>query len=90
VGCRVRAAQATLLRVVCVDGLLVVDAGRRLPGRGASVHPDPRCVDLADTRRAFIRALRLAGALDATAVREHVLRGTARTVHPPDESRSTP
>ena len=87
-GCRARAAQATLLRVVCVDGLLVVDAGRRLPGRGASVHPDPRCVDLADTRRAFVRALRLAGPLDASPVREHLAAG-APPVHPPDESRST-
>ena len=87
-GCRVRAAQATLLRVVCVDGLLVVDAARRLAGRGASVHPDPRCVDLADTRRAFPRALRLAGPLDATPVREHLAAGTP-PVHPPDESRST-
>ena len=69
-GCRARAAQATLLRVVCVDGLLVVDVARRLAGRGASVHPDPRCIDLADTRRAFPRALRLAGPLDATAVRD--------------------
>lgn len=89
-GCRVRAAQATLLRVVCVDGLLVVDVGRRLPGRGASVHPDLRCVDLADTRRAFVRALRLARPPDARAVREHVRHGTARPDHPPDESRSTP
>ena len=87
-GCRVRAAQATLLRVVCVDGLLVVDAARRLAGRGASVHPDPRCVDLADTRRAFPRALRLAGPLDATPVREHLAAG-APPAHPPDESRST-
>ena len=86
-GCRARAAQATLLRVVCVDGLLVVDVARRLAGRGASVHPDPRCIDLADTRRAFPRALRLAGPLDATPVREHLAAVTP--AHPPDESRST-
>jgi hypothetical protein len=36
------------------------------------VHPDPRCVDLADKRRAFPRALRLPGPLDVTPVREHV------------------
>jgi predicted RNA-binding protein YlxR (DUF448 family) len=43
-----------------------------LPGRGASVHPDPRCVDLAEKRRAFPRALRLPGPLDLSAVRSHL------------------
>ena len=36
------------------------------------MHPDPQCVDLADKRRAFPRALRLPGPLDVTPVREHV------------------
>lgn len=73
VGCRGRAAKTILLRVVAgAGGVLTPDPGAVLPGRGASVHLDPRCVDLADTRRAFPRALRLPGPLDATAVREHV------------------
>ncbi len=76
VGCRGRAARAGLLRVVAVDGVLAVDPGRRLPGRGASVHPDLACVDLADKRRAFVRALRVAGTLDTTAVRSYVLHLT--------------
>ena len=89
-GCRVKAARAALLRVVAVDGHLVVDPHRRLPGRGASVHPDPHCIDLADRRRAVSRALRLDGPLDATPVREHVQpAGPAGPDHPPDESRST-
>ena len=79
VGCRVRADRASLLRVVVADGSLVVDPERRLPGRGASVHPDLACVDLADKRRAFVRALRAEGPLDASAVREHV-----RHTHPND------
>jgi hypothetical protein len=33
-----------------------------------------RCIDLAEKRRAFLRALRLAGPLDASAVRESVAR----------------
>ena len=66
VGCRERAARADLLRVVVVEDRLVPDPRRRLPGRGASVHPDPHCVDLAVRRRAFPRALRLPGPLDAT------------------------
>jgi predicted RNA-binding protein YlxR (DUF448 family) len=72
VGCRERAARADLLRVVAVGDRLVPDLRRRLPGRGASVHPDPRCVELADKRRAFPRALRLPGPLDASLVREAV------------------
>jgi len=60
------------LRVVVVDGNLVPDPRRRLPGRGASVHPDTACLDLADRRRAFSRALRVAGPLESTAVRDHV------------------
>jgi predicted RNA-binding protein YlxR (DUF448 family) len=73
----VRADRASLLRVVVVDGSLVVDPERRLPGRGASVHPDPACVDLADKRRAFPRALRVTGPLDVTPVRDHVRRRSA-------------
>jgi len=72
VGCRERSARAALLRVVAVGDRLVPDPGGRLPGRGASVHPDPRCVDLAEKRRAFPRALRLAGPLDLSLVRESV------------------
>ncbi len=72
VGCRAKAAKTDLLRVVVVEGALAPDPGASLPGRGASVHLDPRCVDLAEKRRAFPRALRLAGPLDVSAVREHV------------------
>ena len=72
VGCRVRAERASLLRVVVADGSLVVDPDRRLPGRGASVHRDLACVDLADKRRAFVRALRAEGPLDATPVRDYL------------------
>ena len=90
VGCRERAARADLLRVVAVEGRLVPDLARRLPGRGASVHPDLRCLDLAERRRAFVRALRLPGPLDAGAVRQAVqgqgagsTTGTTSTT-PPD------
>jgi predicted RNA-binding protein YlxR (DUF448 family) len=64
VGCRTRAAKVDLLRVVAVSGVLVVDRRGRLPGRGAHVHPDLRCVELAERRKAFPRALRQAGPLD--------------------------
>jgi hypothetical protein len=64
VGCRNRAAKIDLLRVVVVSGSLAVDTRGRLPGRGAYVHPDQACVDLAERRKAFPRALRHAGPLD--------------------------
>lgn len=48
------------------------DLRGRLPGRGASVHPDPACLDLAERRRAFPRALRTPGPLDASRVRRWV------------------
>ena len=69
VGCRQRAAAGELLRVVAVEGALVPDPSRRLPGRGAHVHPVVWCLDLAEKRRAFPRALRVPAPLDASAVR---------------------
>ena len=75
-GCRAKAPRATLLRVVAVGGDLVPDPASRLPGRGAWLHPDLLCLSVADKRRAFPRALRLAGPLDVGAVREHLAGGT--------------
>jgi hypothetical protein len=55
--------------VVARSGVLVPDERRVLPGRGAHLHRDPDCLELAERRRAFPRALRVTGPLDATAVR---------------------
>ncbi len=43
------------------------------------MHPDVTCFDLAVRRRAFTRAMRVAGELDPTAARDYVERmvGTA-------------
>lgn len=79
VGCRKRAPASELLRIVAVmdegDGAsgavrLVPDPRRRLPGRGAHLHPDPACLELAQRRRAFGRALRLSSVPDAGALAE--------------------
>ncbi|AXI79667.1 YlxR family protein [Peterkaempfera bronchialis] len=70
VGCRKRAAKHGLLRVVAVEGACVPDPRGTLPGRGAHLHPDPGCLDLAVRRRAFPRALRQEGPLDTTALRQ--------------------
>ncbi|HEV7657044.1 MAG TPA: YlxR family protein [Mycobacteriales bacterium] len=76
VGCRRRAVASELLRVVVVEGpaglRLEPDPRRRSPGRGASLHLDLGCLDLAERRRAFGRALRVPGSFDAASVREYV------------------
>ena len=58
VGCRRRASQDALLRVVAEGGTVAVDVRRRAPGRGAYLHPEASCVAAAVKRRAFARALR--------------------------------
>lgn len=65
VGCRSREAKTALLRCVVIDGVLTADPAARQPGRGAYVHPTSACLDLAVRRRAFVRALRHPGPLDA-------------------------
>ena len=65
VGCRTRAPRSTLLRVVAVESTLVPDERASMPGRGAWVHDTQECVDAAIRRRAFVRALRVSGPLDA-------------------------
>ena len=52
---------------------LVIDAGRRMPGRGAWLHPDPECLELASRRKAFLRALRHAGPLGESVLRRELL-----------------
>ena len=65
-----------------MDGVLIPDLRRRLPGRGAWLHPDLGCLAAAERRRAFGRALRVskidAEPLDITAVRFH-LEGQGNT-----------
>lgn len=73
VGCRIRDAQDRLLRVVAVEGEVLPDPRRRLPGRGAYLHPRPDCLAQAERKRAFPRALRLPGPLAVDAVRARLL-----------------
>ncbi|MBN9611819.1 MAG: hypothetical protein BGO26_07970 [Actinobacteria bacterium 69-20] len=72
IGCRERCPDAQLLRVVVVDGVVTPDPRRRLPGRGAWVHPDAGCVSTASRRRAFGRALRLTGQVDTSLVTRYL------------------
>lgn len=84
-GCRVRAHRSVLLRVVAVESggiwAVVPDPDRTRSGRGASLHPDPACLELAERRRAFPRALRREGRPDTTALRGY-LSAAARAAMP--------
>nr|WP_307837555.1 YlxR family protein [Actinoplanes utahensis] len=76
VGCRNRAPADSLLRFVAAgtgdDLRLLPDPKRRLPGRGAHLHPDPACFAQAERRRAFGRALRLTGFANPELLAEHI------------------
>lgn len=88
IGCRERATADELLRIVAAPGAQVVpDPRRRIPGRGAWLHPDPRCVELAERRRAYARALRVSGPVDPTPVGEYVAR-LETTSGTPQETKS--
>ncbi|MGC5168447.1 YlxR family protein [Luteimicrobium sp. DT211] len=83
VGCRSRDLRSDLVRLVARTdddtagaasaAVLVVDVGRSLPGRGAWLHPRMRCLELAERRHAFTRALRLRSAPDASDVRRFLV-----------------
>jgi predicted RNA-binding protein YlxR (DUF448 family) len=76
VGCKARVAKSDLIRIVVVEAgvarHVVPDPRGQRPGRGAHLHPDLACLELAERRRAFPRAFRLAGPLDATEVRAYL------------------
>jgi predicted RNA-binding protein YlxR (DUF448 family) len=66
IGCRERATKRELLRVTLgadADGhpVVVPDPAGTAPGRGAHLHPSTACLELAERRRAFARALRWEG-----------------------------
>ncbi|WP_081747697.1 YlxR family protein [Arthrobacter sp. Br18] len=75
VGCRKRADQSHLVRVVTqdIDGKLsvVFDEHRRLSGRGAWLHPEPACMESAIKRKAFNRAFRGAVEIETLVLRFH-------------------
>ncbi|WP_372736530.1 YlxR family protein [Nocardioides sp.] len=83
IGCRERAAKRELLRVIAgsdADGhpAVVPDPNGTSFGRGAHVHPTAECYELAVRRKAFGRALRLAGSggLSSAPVAEYLASRT--------------
>lgn len=73
IGCRRRASKTDLLRLVGAGNRVVPDPSAHLPGRGAYLHCGVECLDLAERRRAFSRALRLGGNVDISDVRVTVV-----------------
>ncbi|HEY2085958.1 MAG TPA: YlxR family protein [Mycobacterium sp.] len=91
VGCRKRELAVELLRVVAVSAgngkyAVTVDPAGTLPGRGAWLHPVPQCAREAIRRRAFARALRIAGAPDTSAVVEHIELSMRPTIQPTEQA----
>lgn len=76
VGCRGTDSWSGLLRVVAVEEehgiVLTPDPRHRLPGRGAWLHPNQSCLELALRRRAFPRALRVSAAVDGSVLAAYV------------------
>src|SRR6202035_5488983 len=77
VGCKARAAKSSLLRLVVAGDGIVPDPQARQPGRGAYLHPSLACLELAQRRRVFPRALRVSGALDTTPLASYLSRADA-------------
>ena len=77
IGCGERAAKTELIRVVAAGDEIAPDIAARLPGRGAYLHPSLACLERAQRRKAFTRALRLPAALPAGKVAEALASGSA-------------
>jgi uncharacterized protein len=72
VGCGVRAARSELIRLVAASDEIVPDVAGRLDGRGAYLHLSLACLERAQRRKAFSRALRLPAALPDGKVAEYL------------------
>ncbi|MGQ4597578.1 DUF448 domain-containing protein [Nocardia sp. R6R-6] len=81
IGCRKRELAVDLLRIVARDRVtgngshvieIIPDPRRRLPGRGAWLHPLYACLSTAERRRAIGRALRVSGHLDISALERYL------------------
>jgi len=55
--CRSRNPKSTLIRVVKLEGTLVVDEKKRMDGRGAYICKNRECIKLARKRHTLERAL---------------------------------
>jgi predicted RNA-binding protein YlxR (DUF448 family) len=70
VGCRQRAPQSDLLRIVAVGPNAVIDFDRQQGGRGAWLHPVRSCLTTAIERGAIGRVLRQKAAVNTQQLAE--------------------
>jgi hypothetical protein len=72
VGCRQREPQTKLIRVVLSDNQVILDLTQTAAGRGAYLHQDLECINLAVTRKVLNRALKAPSNLDVTDLVEQI------------------
>ena len=71
VGCRTAVDAKQLVRVVADKGVL--GCSPMGFGRGAWLHPNQRCLDLATKRAAWGRALRVSGPIDSSMLERELM-----------------
>jgi predicted RNA-binding protein YlxR (DUF448 family) len=82
-GCGRRTEREDLVRLVVGDTppFLAVDLGRRLPGRGISVHLDKGCIRSAALRGGVARALRGVAQVDAESIERMIVQQLERRLY---------
>jgi predicted RNA-binding protein YlxR (DUF448 family) len=80
VACRQEAGKGSLVRVVRrADGAAALDVSGRAHGRGAYLHRDPRCIEIARKKKALDKALKAVVKPEFWAeIESSPLRGEAR------------
>src|SRR5690625_7804877 len=83
VGCRVKAPRSALVRIVLIPHTprAEVDERTDAPGRGAWLHADRACLDVAERRRAIHSAPRPAAPGDPADVPERLSPGVSLAQH---------
>ncbi len=79
IACRRRESSTVLLHIVVRNGQVIPDPNHTLGGRGAWLHPQWQCFDVAQQRRSFGRAFKSADDL-STEQLELFLTGMAPRV----------
>ena len=79
--CRDRQPKSELIRVVVRGNQLQVDPQASELGRGAYVHKRSECIDLAESRRMFAKALRVAN-IDSRSIESIREFNNSTTVEP--------
>jgi len=78
IACRRRESATVLLHIVVINDRVIPDPHHRLGGRGAWLHPQLQCFEVARQRRSFGRAFKSVAEL-STEELEHFL--TNSTTH---------